>query len=164
MRNLMILGMIGVAAFMAGWFKINRDAEHTTIEFNRAEIREDARRAIERGREIIDRSTNADQQRYANGSTPAADQGFPSQGFPSQGFPGQASQPPQYGQPAGYQSPGFPQPGYGQPGYGQPNYGQPSYVPPVANQPNSYGQPASYRDPAGFPQQYDPSNGFPPSR
>lgn len=163
MRNLMILGMIGVAAFMAGWFKINRDAEHTTIEFNRAEIREDARRAIERGREIIERSSNTDQQRYADGSAPVPGQGSPSQGFPSQGFPGQSGQPPQYGQPAGYQQPGQPS-GFGQPGYTQPNYGQPSYVPPVANPPGSYGQPASYRDPAGFPQQYGPSGGFPQPR
>ena len=54
MRNLMIIGMLLVAAFMAGWFKINRDGENTTIEINRNEIRQDAESAISRGRAYLD--------------------------------------------------------------------------------------------------------------
>ncbi len=55
MRNLFIIGMLLVGAFMAGWFKVNRDGERTTIEINRSEIRGDARNAIDRGREFLDR-------------------------------------------------------------------------------------------------------------
>ncbi len=56
MRNIFIIGMLLVGAFMAGWFKINRNGDHTTIEINRAEIRNDTRKAIDRSREILDRS------------------------------------------------------------------------------------------------------------
>jgi len=64
MRNLFIIGMLLVAAFMAGWFKIQRDGERTTIEINRTEIRNDTRTAIDRGREFLDRRDQeyADQQ------------------------------------------------------------------------------------------------------
>ncbi|MGI9471616.1 MAG: hypothetical protein ACR2NZ_08810 [Rubripirellula sp.] len=55
MRNLMIIGMLVAAAFMAGWFKVNRDGENTTIEINRGEIRNDTENAITRGREYLDR-------------------------------------------------------------------------------------------------------------
>jgi hypothetical protein len=67
MRNLFIIGMLLVGAFMAGWFKVNRDGERTTIEINRNEIRGDARNAINRGREFLDRRDQqyADQQ-YAD--------------------------------------------------------------------------------------------------
>lgn len=74
MRNLFIIGMLLVAAFMAGWFKVNRDGERTTIEINRSEIRGDARNAINRGREYLDQreqqyadqQQSADAQQYAN--------------------------------------------------------------------------------------------------
>ncbi len=70
MRNLFIIGMLLVGAFMAGWFKVNRDGERTTIEINRTEIRSDARKAINRGREILDRHENeyAGQQRPSDDS------------------------------------------------------------------------------------------------
>lgn len=55
MRNLFIIGMLLVGAFMAGWFKINREGDQTTISINRSEIRQDTRKAIDRGREILDR-------------------------------------------------------------------------------------------------------------
>jgi len=55
MRNLFLLVVIAAAAFAAGWFTICRDDEHTTIRFNRDEIRNDARLAIDRGREILNR-------------------------------------------------------------------------------------------------------------
>ena len=66
MRTLFFIGLIGVAAFMAGWFTISRDGEHTTIQFNRSEIRQDARRAIDRGREFLNEQ---DQQRGQAGDT-----------------------------------------------------------------------------------------------
>ena len=54
MRNLFIIGILLVGAFMAGWFKVNRDGESTTIEINRSEIRSDARTAIDRGRDFLE--------------------------------------------------------------------------------------------------------------
>ena len=54
MRTLLLAGILGFAAFAAGWFRIHRDGEHTTIRIDRGEIRSDARRAIDRGREILD--------------------------------------------------------------------------------------------------------------
>jgi hypothetical protein len=64
MRNILIIGMVLVGASMAGWFKVQRDGERTTIEFNRDEIRSDANKAIDRGREFLDRRDPgyADQQ------------------------------------------------------------------------------------------------------
>lgn len=181
MRNLMILGMIGAAAFMAGWFQINRDADHTTIEFNRAEIREDARRAIERGREILERSNAANQQAFADGSNagsrfpdPGSNQGFPNQGFSNQSFPNQGFQN------QGFQNQGFPN--QGAPNQGFPNQSFQNQSFQNQNFPNqtfptqtfqnqtfqnqsfpgqpNYGQPASFRDPSGFPQRFDGNNGF----
>ncbi|GAA5509981.1 hypothetical protein [Novipirellula caenicola] len=55
MRNIIILAMLVAGASAAGWFQIQRDGEYTRIDINRAEIREDARRAIDKGREILDR-------------------------------------------------------------------------------------------------------------
>lgn len=55
MRNLFVLVIVAAAAFAAGWFTVSRDGEHTTIQFNREEIRNDARMAIDRGREILNK-------------------------------------------------------------------------------------------------------------
>ena len=79
MRNLFIIGMLLVGAFMAGWFKVNRDGERTTIEINRSEIRSDARKAIDRGREILDRRD----QQYAQ-SQQYSDQQYSDQQYPNQ--------------------------------------------------------------------------------
>ena len=68
MRNLMIIGMLLMAAFMAGWFKINRDGENTTIEIKRGEIRQDAERAITRGREYLDRYESGQESGIGNGA------------------------------------------------------------------------------------------------
>jgi hypothetical protein len=54
MRTIFVVGMILVAAFMAGWFTIQRDEEGTTIRINRDEIRGDTRQAIDRGREFLE--------------------------------------------------------------------------------------------------------------
>lgn len=66
MRNLFVIGMLLVAAFMAGWFQINREGDRTTIEINRSEIRGDARKAIERGRDFLDHR----EQQYADQQQP----------------------------------------------------------------------------------------------
>lgn len=54
MRNLLILGGLVVAAFMAGWFTIEPDGDKTTIRINRSEIQEDAKHAFDRGRDLLD--------------------------------------------------------------------------------------------------------------
>lgn len=56
--------MLGLAAFMAGWFKVNRNGDNTTIEINRAEIRNDTRKAIEKGREVLERHEGSDAAEY----------------------------------------------------------------------------------------------------
>ncbi|MCG8649016.1 MAG: hypothetical protein MI861_04240 [Pirellulales bacterium] len=56
MRNLIIIAVLLFAASMAGWFTVNREGDRTTIEINRNEIREDARRAIDRGREFLEQN------------------------------------------------------------------------------------------------------------
>lgn len=55
MRTIFILGLLIGIAFLAGWFTIDRQAELTTIQINKSEIREDAKKAIERGREYLER-------------------------------------------------------------------------------------------------------------
>ncbi len=55
MRTLFVIGILLVCAFLAGWFTVQRDDEGTTIRINRDEIRGDARQAIDRGRELLDR-------------------------------------------------------------------------------------------------------------
>ncbi|QEF99734.1 hypothetical protein Mal15_38000 [Stieleria maiorica] len=53
-RTLVILGVLAVCAFMAGWFTIQRDENETTIRFNREEIRADTSKAIAKGRELLE--------------------------------------------------------------------------------------------------------------
>ena len=55
MRSLFLIAIVASAAFMAGWFTISRDDEHTTIKFNRDEIRKDAKTALDRGRQILNK-------------------------------------------------------------------------------------------------------------
>ena len=62
MRTLFVIGLLLVCAFMAGWFTVHRDEEGTTIRINRDEIRGDARQALDRGREILDRNGDRVQQ------------------------------------------------------------------------------------------------------
>ncbi|TWU21003.1 hypothetical protein Pla52o_40350 [Novipirellula galeiformis] len=104
MRNLIIIGMFVAAASAAGWFNIQRDGEHTTIDINRAEIRSDARRAIDKGREFLDRRD-------------AANPSYDSSGYDSTGYdpnsPGsQQSYPPAY-DPQSYPSTAQPYPASG---------------------------------------------------
>ena len=130
MRNLLIIGMLLVGAFMAGWFQINREGDRTTIEINRNEIRSDTRKAIDRGRDFLDRRD----QQYATPSQPAYDdQGrayWPEQiaaqqeqwgNVQQQSYNQETYSQPQYGR-ADYRDPG-----YGSSTYGNPNYGNSSY-------------------------------------
>lgn len=55
MRTIFILGILLGIAFLAGWFTVDRDTELTTIQINKSEIRVDAEKAIERGREYLER-------------------------------------------------------------------------------------------------------------
>ncbi|MEM9828241.1 MAG: hypothetical protein AAF958_16745 [Planctomycetota bacterium] len=71
MRNLLVIAALGVAAFMAGWFQIHREGDETTIRINRKEIRSDARAAIDRGKEILDRRDQESSRLYAeDGNSP----------------------------------------------------------------------------------------------
>jgi len=73
MRNLLVIGMFVLAAFMAGWFQVNRDGDTTTIHIDRSEIRQDTRKVIDRGRELLDereqerREAEARQQAWLQG-------------------------------------------------------------------------------------------------
>ena len=70
-RTIVILGILAVCAFMAGWFTIHRDDQETTIRFNRDEIRADTSNAIAKGREFLNNKAGelnsggqADQEGY----------------------------------------------------------------------------------------------------
>lgn len=106
MRNLIIIAALAGVAFTAGWFTVNREGDKTTIQFNRAEIRQDTRRVIDKGREILD---NRDQQfandqqqqqqqqqdpRYAdrNGGYPQQDQSYQQPGYQQNGYPQNGNQ------------------------------------------------------------------------
>lgn len=125
MRNLIIIAMLAGVAFTAGWFTVSRDSEGTTIQFNRAEIRQDTRQIIEKGREILDTGD----QKFAN----------------------QQQQDPRYADRNG----GYPQPdpGYQQPAYNQNGYSQSGYPQNGSTQNgNQYSNPnTGYRDPNQAP-------------
>lgn len=97
MRTIFVIGLILGSAFMAGWFTVNRDEEGTTIRFDREEIRNDTRAAINKGKDYLN-----------DGRQPVNGDQFTSQQAPA--FQGQQQ---------------FQQQGYGQPQYQQPAYGQP---------------------------------------
>ena len=80
MRNLLIIAALLVVAFMAGWFTVHRDGEHTTIRFNRDEIRQDTRAAIAKGRDFIDRA------QQENGQGDFQSQNFGNPQFGNAGF------------------------------------------------------------------------------
>ena len=96
MRSLFLVAIIASAAFMAGWFTISRDDEHTTIKFNRDEIRKDAKTALDRGRQILNKqgqpaAVSGDDARYTAGPN-QVQQPYPSQYAPEPTrYPGDAS-------------------------------------------------------------------------
>ena len=63
LRAFIIIGILAVCAFMANWFTIDRSEKETTIRFNREEMRDDASKALAKGRELLNRgeSSEADQ-------------------------------------------------------------------------------------------------------
>ncbi len=158
MRNIIIIAMLLAAASAAGWFQIQRDGEHTRIDINRAEIREDARRAIDRGREILDRRDAQNSSNAAADQTPDPynDGSYPNQGgtypvgyndYNSPTDPRYSNPPPQsnypanapyngyengppanYGSQSNYPTPPSTRP-YGQQPVDYPQYGQPPYTP-----------------------------------
>ena len=101
MRTLFVFGLIATAAFLAGWFTISRDDEHTTIRFNRDEIRNDARGAIDRGREILNKKI---QGQPGDGTELVNQSEFPNQPQQYQPEYPERYSPSPY-QPAGYQQP-----------------------------------------------------------
>ena len=90
-RTLLILGGVAIAAFMAGWFTIDRSENETTIRFNRDEIRADASKAIAKGKELLDQNgRQMDDPNFAdpNFADPPAfgqDSGWPQQPQSAQG-------------------------------------------------------------------------------
>ena len=107
MRTIIVIALILVCASMAGWFSINREDGETTIRINRDEIRQDARAAIDRGKNYLDRK---DGEQFAS-----QQQG---QLQPPQNWQGQQ----QYQQQGGQQQ-------YTQQQYTQQQYGQQQYPP-----------------------------------
>lgn len=129
MRNLIIFGMMLAAASAAGWFQVNRNGDNTTIEIDRAEIRNDARAAIDRGREFLD----SREQSVAENQTDQTQQPWDAQ--QPYANPNSYSQP--YQQPASQYS----QESYPQPSYTYPQQGGYQPAPAYPSQANSYDQP-----------------------
>ncbi|QDV68460.1 hypothetical protein Poly24_21690 [Rosistilla carotiformis] len=128
MRNIFILGILVVAAFMAGWFTIDRDGEQTTIKINRDEIRQDAKVAIERGKEYLDRQNLVPgDSSQANSLYNTVERAASELRYVKEGG--------EYGTPSGYQPPAY------QPA-GAP--GQLQYPYPTAAQPQPQAAPSGF--------------------
>ncbi|GEM_PF-2641260 len=161
-RSLMVLGILAVVAFMAGWFSINRDGDRTTIEINRDEIRNDAGQAIDRGKEYWEqRRLQQAQQQQGQGAAPANGYSQTSPwGNPPSTYPPNAYQTQNTYDPA---RPNYPPANQnGAPGYQQPTNtnGAPAANPWGNPAPaNWQNPPAGYQNPpAGYPAgAYDPA-------
>ncbi len=111
-RNIILLGMILAAASTAGWFTINREGDQTTIQINRSEIRSDATRAINRGREYLDQrdpriaaQPNGDLGRqYDERQYQYPANQYPANQYPANQYPANQYQSGQSGQPQYYNS------------------------------------------------------------
>ena len=79
-RALIFLGVLGIAAFVAGWISIDRNAEETTIRFNRDEIRQDTSKALAKGRELLNKGRDSVNEANSQG------QQQPAQPYPSQQY------------------------------------------------------------------------------
>ena len=133
MRNLLVLGLMIGGAFLAGWFTVDREGDRTTIEIDRSEIRGDARKAIDKGRELLDqreRERAAEEQANSAGFPTTADQQtnpyegnqyrqepdpqtpYPGARQPSGQYSGERYSPQPYS-PAPYQGTAGPSTGYG---------------------------------------------------
>ncbi len=147
MRNIIIIGMLLAAASTAGWFSVQRDGDHMTIDINRSEIRNDTRRAIDRGRQILDeRQQRVDEERAELQQSAESQPQWPLQ----PGNPWQPNYPP-------YDSRGYN--GTGAQGTAPISYGQPNnYNPAQFYSPAGYGPTQPYTNPADSNQ----SNYYPP--
>lgn len=137
MRTLLLLGLAIGGAFMAGWFTIEREGDRTRIEINKTEIRSDARQAIDKGRDLLDKREQeqlARQQQEANFN--ANPNGWPPQAAPIQGAG--------YNGPAPYNPNGYQQPYAGQTQQGQTQQGQSQFGSQPGYNPN-------YQAPGGQP-------------
>ena len=142
MRTLLLLGLAIGGAFTAGWFTIERDGDRTRIEINKTEIRSDARQAIDKGRDILDKR---EQDQFARDQAGQNGQG----GYPNQGgWPPQAAPMNNSAQGAGYAG----QPAYPQNGYQPQQYGQT----PQQGNPNQYGGQNQYGNQPNYNSNYPP--------
>lgn len=160
MRNIIFVGMLLSAAFMAGWFKIQRDGENTLIEIDRAAIRNDTQQAIEKSRAVFERrEQSSSEPSYADTqdawapqtASPWAPTGRPPEStYVDRSYPGQAptSETWQYGPPQAYRPAEPVDPRYASPPY-SPSYTYPDYG----------GQAAPDRSTPAFPVQYPNSAG-----
>lgn len=86
-RTIVILGVLAICAFLAGWFTIDRTDTETTIRFDRDEIRADASKAIEKGRELFNSDGSEQSIEDSNGQQPTTDGFFaPYSAQPSEAF------------------------------------------------------------------------------
>jgi hypothetical protein len=96
-RALVVLAFLAVAAFMAGWFTVDRDEKETTIRFNRDEIRADASKAIAKGKELLQKTgQDADNDVPGDQYQAYPDQTYPNQTYPNQTYPNQGTYPSGY--------------------------------------------------------------------
>lgn len=75
-RTIVILGVLAICAFLAGWFTIDRTDTETTIRFNREEIRADASKAIAKGRELLNKDGTVQQPEDSFVQQPSFDQPY----------------------------------------------------------------------------------------
>ena len=187
MRNIIIIAMLLAAASTAGWFSIQRDGDNLSIDINRAEIRGDTKKMIERGREILDHQEQLAAQRRSEQQTGQTVNGQPQpanpwgQQQPAPWATGQtggqtggqttANYPPERGfagPPPAYNGNGYPPPYAPNQNAGGQNYAPTqNYTPTQYNAPapnyapyqNGPSQNAPYNDPpANYPRQATPYN------
>lgn len=169
-RNIIVLGMLVGAASMAGWFTINREGDQTSIQFNRDEIRSDAARAIDRGRQYLDQrehqfaSEQGSASNYLDEGYGYDQSSYQQQSYQQPSYQGQTynqgqygAQTEQYGQ-SQYERTSYDRTQYGQPQNDRSQYGQPQ------NGQSQYGQPYSGQSQYGQPQYSQPEYGQPDYR
>ena len=129
MRTIFVLAVLAVVMSMAGWFTIQKGEDgNPTIKFNRDEIRNDAKSAISKGRDYLNRGKEqapsnqveqiAQQPQYPNGGYSIPPNNYQQPQQPYQ-VPNQAYQPPPYQNQQQQQQPQY--------NYPPPNTNRPSY-------------------------------------
>ena len=137
LRTILILAVLALCAFMAGWFTIDRDEKETTIRFNRDEIRADASKAIARGSEIL-----KGEEQHDNQTAPYVPPEFDNSQYGGGSYE-TAPYPPQYSQP-----------GYDPNNYDPSGYAPPNYAPQQATRPAAPWEPSGQGYSANPPAQY----------